>query len=96
MRVTARESVRRDARVEVVLVVPALSELLALLRVPVVAEHLEAGQELLELHFPVEEHARRDDDEMRTPDTAVAREMGKQRNCLDGLAENEKISSIIG
>ena len=85
VRVARRERVRRDARVEVVLVVPPLAELLALLRVSVVAEHLEAGQELLELHLPVQEHARWDDDQVRSPDAAVAREVGKQCDGLDGL-----------
>ena len=77
MCIARRERVRCDACVEVVLVVPSLAELLALLRVPVVAEHLEAGHELLELHFPVQEHARRDNDQVWSPDAAVAGEVGE-------------------
>lgn len=70
--VAAREGVRRDASVEVIFVVPPLPQLLPLLHVPVVAEHLESGEELLELHLPVEQHASRHDDQVRTPDTPVA------------------------
>ena len=77
VRVARCKRIRRDAGVEVVLVVPSLAELLALLRVPVVAEHLEAGHELLKLHLPIQEHARRDDDQVWSPDAAVAREVGE-------------------
>ncbi len=72
MRVAARERVRRDARVEVVLVVPPLTQFLPLLRVPVVAEHLEPGQKLLKLHLPIQQHARGHDDQVWSPDAPVA------------------------
>ena len=74
--VAAGERVGRDAYVEMILVVPPLAQLFPLLRVPVVAEHLEAGKELLELHLPVQQYARRYDDEMRTPDSTIARKVG--------------------
>ena len=75
MRVTTRERVRCNARVEMILVVPPLTEFLALLRVTVIAEHFEAGQELLKLHLPVKEHARRHDNQVWAPYSTVARQM---------------------
>lgn len=83
MRIPARERVRCYAHVEVVLVVPPLSQLLAPLGVPVVAQDFEARQELFELHLPVEQYASGHDDEMRTPDPTIAGEMCKQGNRLN-------------
>ena len=66
------KTVRRDTDVELVPIIPTLSELLTTFRGPVVAQNLEAREELLELHLPVEQHASRHDDQVRTPDTPVA------------------------
>ena len=93
MCVAASEGIGRDADIEMVFVVPALTELLALFGVAVIAEHLETGQELLELHLPVQQHARRHDDQVRPPDPAVARQVGEQGDGLDSLpAERVRLS----
>ena len=66
------KTVRRDTDVELVPIIPTLSELLTTFRGPVVTQNLEAREELLELHFPVEKNARWDDDEMWSPYATVA------------------------
>lgn len=79
--------VGRDAHLPGVLRVPTLSLLLALLLVAIVREDLETGEEFLEFHLPIEDHRRRDDDEMLTPYALVASEVAEQRNGLDRFAE---------
>ena len=76
------KTVRRDTDVELVPIIPTLSELLTTFRGPVVTQNLEAREELLELHFPVEKDTGRHNDEMRTPDASVA---GKVSEKCDGL-----------
>lgn len=61
-----------DADLPVVLRVPTDTLLLTLLLVAVVGQHLHAGQELLELHLPVQDDRGGHDDEMRAPHTLVA------------------------
>jgi hypothetical protein len=45
--------------------------------VAVVGQHFHTWKELLEFHFPVEDHRGRYHNEMRSPDTLVTREMCK-------------------
>jgi hypothetical protein len=59
--VPARERVRGDAHVEVVLVVPSLSQLFPTLGAAVITQNLEAGEKLFGLHLPIQQHARRND-----------------------------------
>jgi hypothetical protein len=54
--ISANQRVRRDAHIEVMLVIPPLSKLFAPFRGSMVAERDETGQELLELHFPIQKH----------------------------------------
>lgn len=83
--ITASERIRRHADVEVILVIPPLSKLLPTFGIPVIAEHLETRKKLLELHLPVQQNARWNDDQMRAPDTAIAGQMGEQGNSLNGF-----------
>ena len=53
MSVATGKSIRGDANVEMVLVIPPLSQFLAAFSVAVVAQHLEARKEFLELHLPI-------------------------------------------
>lgn len=54
MLISQDDLIRGDADMEAVGRIPAFSFLLSLSLVAVVGKDLEAGQELLELHFPVE------------------------------------------
>ena len=81
------EVVRRDAHVEGVGLRPPEALLLALLLRAVVREDLEARAPHLELALPVEHDARRHHDQMRPPDTVLAREVCHQRDGLHRLAE---------
>lgn len=67
--------IARDAHLPRVLGLPADSLLLSLLLVAVVGEDFETGEELLELHLPVEDYGRWDDDEMLAPNALVASEV---------------------
>lgn len=75
MGIATSQSIRRDADVEMVFVIPSLAELLPALRVSMIAQYFEAGKKLLELHLPVEQDAGRYDNEVRPPYATVAREM---------------------
>lgn len=88
--ITAGESIRGDADVEVRLVVPALSKLLPTLGGTVVSEDVEAGEKLLELHFPVEQDAGGYDDKVRAPDAAVASEVGEKGDSLNRLPVDKR------
>ena len=57
------------------LVIPSYSKLLSTLGVAVIGKNLETRQELLELHLPIEQHACRDYNEMRSPDPTVTGKM---------------------
>lgn len=59
--VPTRKCVRGDANVEVVLIVPSLSQFFPTLGAAVITQGLEAGEKLLELHLPVQQHARWND-----------------------------------
>ena len=56
MGIPASQRVRRDAHIEVMLIIPPLSKLLAPLRGPMVAKRDETWQELLEFHLPIQKH----------------------------------------
>ena len=86
-RVLHGELVRRYDDVLYVRLGPARAELLPLLGVSVVAEHLEAGAEPLELDLPVHEAGSRHDDQVRAPDALVGGEVGKHGYCLQRLPE---------
>ena len=70
--VSTGQGVRGYTDVERILVVPTSPKLLSPLRSSMVAEKLEARKELLELHLPIEQNTCRDNDEMRSPNAAVA------------------------
>jgi len=89
MRIAAGKRVRRNADIEVELVVPALTQLLPSLGRAVVSEDLEPWKKFLEFHLPVHEHASRYDDQMRTPDAPLACQMSQQSDGLDCLSGNE-------
>ena len=60
--------VRCDDHIKTVVSHPATSLCFSLLDVTIVGQDLEARQELLELHLPVEHDRSRNDNQMRTPD----------------------------
>lgn len=72
-----------NAHLPMVFCVPAHALLLTLLLVAVVGQNLHAGQKLFELHLPVQNDRGGDDDEVRTPNTFVARKMTKKSDSLD-------------
>lgn len=76
MSIAASKRVRRDADVEVELVVPALTQLFPSFGRAVVSKDLESGKKLLEFHFPVHENTSWHDDQVRTPDAPIACQMG--------------------
>ena len=94
VRVAAGKRVRRDADVEVELVVPTLTQLLPSLGRAVVSEDLEPGEKLFKFHFPVHENTSRHDDQMRTPDAPIARQMGQESNGLDGFTSNKSVNFV--
>ena len=55
MRVSAGEGVRRNANIEVVLIVPTLSQLFPSFCTAVVAKNLESWEKLLEFHLPIQQ-----------------------------------------
>lgn len=57
--VPARESVRGNTHVEVVLVVPSLPQFLATFGRTMITQNPETREKLFKLHLPVEQHARR-------------------------------------
>ena len=81
------EGVRSDANVEVILVVPPLTELPPAFGVAIVAEDLETREELLKFHFPIQDDARGDNDQMWAPYPSIGGEVSQQSNRLDGLPE---------
>ena len=81
--VAARKRVRRDANVEVELIVPALTQLLPPLGSAVVSEDLETGEEFLEFHLPIHKDAGWHDYQVRTPDTPIARQMCQECDSLN-------------
>lgn len=86
VRVSTGQGIRGDTNVEVVFIVPALSQFLTTLGVAVIAENFETREKFLELHFPIQEHTGWDDDKMGSPNTAVAGEMRQERDSLDCFA----------
>ena len=89
MRIAASKRVGRDADIEVVLVVPALTQLFPSFGRAVVSQNLESWKKLLEFHFPVHENTGRHNDQVRTPDTLIACQMGQESNCLDSFSISE-------
>ena len=85
MRIAASKRIRRDADIEVVLVVPALTQLFPSFRRAIVSKDLESWEKLLELHFPVHENTSRHNNQVRTPDAPIACQMGQKGDSLDGL-----------
>jgi len=77
MRIAASKRVRRNADVEMELVVPALTQFLPSLGRAVVSEDLEPWKKFLEFHLPVHEDASRHDNQVRTPDAPLACQMGQ-------------------
>ena len=57
--VTTSKCIRCDTDVEVMLVIPPLSQFLASFCRPVVAKRFESWQKFLEFHLPVQEYTRR-------------------------------------
>lgn len=57
MGISTRQSVRGDADVEVVLIVPSLAKFLATFCTAMVAQNPKARQELFEFHLPIQENA---------------------------------------
>lgn len=72
MCVAAGKRIRRDANVEVKLIIPALTQLLPPLGRPVVSEDLETWEEFLEFHLPIHKDTGWHDNQVRTPDTPIA------------------------
>ena len=75
MRIAASKRVRCDANVEVVLVVPALTQLLPSFGRAVISKDFESREKLLELHFPVHENTSRHNDQVWTPDAPITCQM---------------------
>ena len=86
-RVLESERIRGYADVEMILVAPPSPELLSAFGVAIVAEDFEARKELLEFHFPIQDDARRDDDQMWTPYSTIRGEVSQQGDRLNGLPE---------
>jgi len=59
MGISAGQCVRRDANIEMMFVVPAMSKFFPPFRGSVVAERPETWQKLLKLHFPIQKYAGR-------------------------------------
>src|SRR6266702_262137 len=89
MCVAASKRIRRDANVEVELVVPALTQLLPPLGRAVVSEDLETGEEFLEFHLPIHKDTGWHDYQVRTPDTPIARQMCQECDSLDGFTGDQ-------
>ena len=70
-----------------ILVVPPSSKFLSAFWVAVVAEDSESWEELLELHFPIQDDARRNDDQMWSPYPSIRGEVSQQSDRLNSLAE---------
>ncbi|SRR5216684_3729107 len=85
MRIAAGKRVRRNADVEMVLVVPTMTQLFSSFGRAVVSKDLESWQKLLEFHFPVHENAGRHNNQVRAPDTPIACQMSQKSDGLDGL-----------
>lgn len=86
-RVLESERVRGYADVEMILVAPPSPELLSAFWVAVVAKDFETWKELLELHFPIQDNARGDDDQMRTPYSSIRGEVSQQGDRLNCLSK---------
>lgn len=69
-----------------------LSFHLAFFNGTVVGKYLERRTPFLQLHLPVQHHARWNDNQMRTPDALLTRQIRQQRDCLNGFAETHLIS----
>ena len=85
-----------DANVEVIFVVPPPPKLLSTLGATVIAEDLEPWEELLEFHFPIQDNARRNNDQVWAPYSSVRGEVGKQSDRLNGLPEACRCSDQSG
>lgn len=78
--------IRCDADLPGVLGVPPNTLIFPFLLVAIVCQDLHAWKELLELHLPVQDDRRRDDNQVLSPDAFVACEMAEQGYGLDRLA----------
>ena len=76
MRIAASKRVRCDADIEVVLIIPALTQLFPSFGRAVVSKDLEPREKLLELHFPVHENTSWHNNQMWAPDAPIACQMG--------------------
>lgn len=79
----ARKCVRRYTDVEIMLVEPPSTKLLAPLTSSMVTKYSETGQELLKFHLPVQKNAGGDDNKVGTPNSMIASKVRKQCNRLD-------------
>ena len=75
MLIATCQSIRGDADIKGVFVVPASSQFFPPLRSTVVGKQLEPREEFLEFHLPIEQDAGWDDNEVRTPYTPIASEV---------------------
>lgn len=73
MCIAASESIRRNANVEVELIIPALAQLLPPLGRAIVSEDLETGEKFLEFHLPIHKDTGWHDYQVRTPNASIAR-----------------------
>ena len=81
------KGIRSNADVEVKFVVPPSAKLLSTFGIAIVAEDLEPREELLKLHFPIQDDTSWNDDQMRTPYPSVSGEVSKQSDRLNRLSQ---------
>jgi hypothetical protein len=75
--ISTGECVRRDADIKSVFVIPSHPKLLSTFGATMVWKNLETREKLLEFHLPIKQHAGRDYDEMRTPNSTITSEMSQ-------------------
>ena len=84
--------VRGDADVEHIELTPSEPLLLAFLPSAEVGDDLERGTPLLYFHLPIDQYAGRHHDQMRTPNSLDLRQIAKQSDRLNSLAQAHLIS----
>lgn len=72
-----------NADMPCILFIPTFPFLLALFGVAVIGENFETRSPFLELHFPVENDASRNDNEMWSPNMLLTSKMRNESDCLN-------------
>jgi hypothetical protein len=78
--------IRGDTNMPCILLIPAFPFQLTLFGVAVVGQNFETWSPLFEFHFPIENDAGGNNDEMRTPYVHLAGKMRNKSDCLDSFS----------